>query len=237
MMSEANEAAQYSGELFDLWDTYQKVVVNDYMSHRALGDGIRRALTTHFPERGFSILDLGCGDASVFGPILQSFAPASYKGVDLSETALALAASNLTSLSCPFELAHEDMLSALADGKTYDVIYSSFVLHHLPTSDKAEFFRRAEQSLAPNGLLLLIDAVREEGETLPIYLKNYCDWVRGAWDCLSAAEKDAVYDHLVNNDRPETASVLEAQALAAGLTLVAGGAKYGWHHLMCFARN
>jgi SAM-dependent methyltransferase len=236
-MTDAQKVAQYSGELFDLWDTYHKVVVKDYMSHRALGESIKHALASRFSGRRFSILDLGCGDASVFAPILQGLEPTSYKGVDLSEKALTLAVSNLKSLSCPVELAHADILSALADEKSHDVIYSSFVLHHLPTNEKAEFFRRAAQRLAPNGLLLLVDAVREEDETLPVYLQNYCGWVRADWDDLSEAEKDAVYDHLVNNDRPETASILESQARAAGLTPVAGGAKFGWHQLMCFARN
>jgi SAM-dependent methyltransferase len=236
-MSDRSEIAQYSGELFDLWDTYHKVVVSDYMSHRALGACVRQVLASHFSGRTFSILDLGCGDASVFAPILQGFTPAAYKGVDLSEKALTLAKPNLAALACSVELAHGDMLSALDVEQSYDLIYSSFVLHHLATSEKAQFFRLAAQRLAPNGLLLLIDAVREEDETLPVYLDNYCSWVRTAWQGLSDAEKDAVHDHLVNNDRPETASVLEAQARAAGLTAVAGGAKYGWHRLMCFARN
>jgi SAM-dependent methyltransferase len=236
-MTDAQKVAQYSGELFDLWDTYHKVVVKDYMSHRALGESVKRALVSRFSGRRFSILDLGCGDASVFAPILQGLALTSYKGVDLSEKALTLAAPNLKPLSCPVELIHTDILSALADEKSYDVIYSSFVLHHLATNEKAEFFRRAAQRLAPDGLLLLIDAVREEDETLPVYLQNYCGWVRAEWEGLSDAEKDAVYDHLINNDRPETASVLEAQACAAGLTPLAGGAKFGWHQLMCLARN
>jgi len=31
-------------------------------------------------------------------------------------------------------------LATLAEDATYDVIYSSFALHHLPTAQKAEFF-------------------------------------------------------------------------------------------------
>jgi SAM-dependent methyltransferase len=236
-MSERTEGAQYSGELFDLWDTYQKVVVQDYMFHRALGGDVKRALASHFSGRRFSILDLGCGDAGVFGPILQTFEPSGYMGVDLSEKALALAASNLKSLSCPVELARADMVSALAEGKIYDLVYSSFALHHLPTSEKAEFFRRAARSLAQDGLLLLVDAMREEDETLELFLQNACAWIRASWSGLSDAEKDAVCDHIVNNDLTETASLIEAQARDAGLKPLPGGAKYGWHHLMCFARN
>jgi ubiquinone/menaquinone biosynthesis C-methylase UbiE len=236
-MTGTQGGAQYSGELFDLWDTYHKVVVSDYMSHRALAETVRRILGDHFAGRSCSVLDLGCGDASVFGPILRDFAPSRYRGVDLSEKALALAAQNLKALDCPVELAHGDMVSALADETQYDLIYSSFVLHHLATEDKAEFFRRVARRLAPGGLLLLVDTAREENETLPVYLDNYCNWVRTEWTGLSDAEKEAVYEHLVNNDRPETASVIERQAHEAGLKTAPGGAKFGWHHLMCFARN
>jgi methylase of polypeptide subunit release factors len=62
------------------------------MSHRALGEAVERALANRFPDERFSVLDLGCGDASVFAPILQRFSPVSYEGVDLSEKALSLAA-------------------------------------------------------------------------------------------------------------------------------------------------
>jgi hypothetical protein len=49
-----------------------------------------------------------------------------YKGVDLSETALALAAENLKSLSCPVELVCRDILAALAaDTGLYDVVYTT----------------------------------------------------------------------------------------------------------------
>jgi cyclopropane fatty-acyl-phospholipid synthase-like methyltransferase len=154
----------------------------------------------------------------------------------LSETALALAAANLKALPCQVELAHEDILAGLAGDVFYDVIYSSFALHHLPTAQKAEFFHLAAQRLDKGGLLLLVDVVREEDETLAVYHKRYCDWLRSNWSALNRDEKDLVCDHLVNNDLPETCSVLEAQAKAAGLGIALHSARYGWHWLLCFTR-
>ncbi len=232
----AANKSEYSGEIFDLWDTYHKVVVEDFMSHRAIGEEVERALKTRFHGRGFSLLDLGCGDASVLAPILRRVAPARYRGVDLSEKALTLAAENLRSLPCPVELAQGDMLSALADGKTYDAIHSSFVLHHLSTDDKAEFFRAAARALALDGLLLLVDTVREENETLDDYLRHYCDWINAEWVGLSTVEKSAVFEHITTSDRPEPLSVLDAQAREVGLKRLPGDAKHGWHRLMRFDR-
>ncbi len=233
---DAHVTNAYSGEIFDLWDTYKKVVVEDFMFHAALSQEVERALGARFRGGDFSLLDLGCGDAHVFAPILRRIPPASYKGVDLSDTALALAAENLKSLPCPVRLAHSDMLSALSDGGTYDVIHSSFVLHHLSTEDKAEFFRRASHALAPGGVLLLVDTMREEDETREDYLKHYFDWIENDWTGLSRAEKEAVYEHISTSDFPEPLSLLDRQAREVDLKRLSGEVPHRWHHLMRFER-
>ena len=90
-----------SGSFFDAWDTYQKVVAGDYMFHREIGVEMNRVLRARFDARSFSFLDLGCGDAAALAPLLEGLPIQRYKGVDLSETALALAAENLKALPCP----------------------------------------------------------------------------------------------------------------------------------------
>ena len=228
-MSELSPAS-----FFDVWDTYQKVVSGDYMFHQEIGAELRKLLHAQFEGRSFSILDLGCGDAATLAPLLEGLAVRRYKGVDLSEAALALAAENLKSLTGPVELTRDHILAALAEEAQYDVIYSSFALHHLPTEQKAEFFRLAAQRLEKGGLLLLIDVVREEDETLEIYHQHYCAWLRGRFTALSTDEKDLICDHIVNNDLPDPSSVLYAQARAAGLKAATRGTQFGWHWLLSF---
>ena len=104
------------------------------------------------------------GDATALVPLLHDVTPSRYKGVDLSDTALTLAAGTLEALPCPVTLARGDILAALAEDDAYDVIYSSFVLHHLATEQKGEFFQLASRRLAPGGMLLLVDTMREEGK-------------------------------------------------------------------------
>ncbi|MEF3365810.1 class I SAM-dependent methyltransferase [Methylocystis sp. 9N] len=232
----AHQQTEYSGEIFDLWDTYKKVVVRDFMFHRALSEEVERGLKSRFGDRAYSLLDLGCGDASVFAPVLLRAPPGRYKGVDLSDTALALAAANLKSLPCAVELAHSDMLSALDGGAVYDAIHSSFVLHHLSTEEKAEFFRRAARALAPGGVILLVDTTREEDETRDDYLRHYFDWIDSGWEGLSALERDAIIEHISTSDWPEPLSLLDSQARAAGLRRLPGDAKHRWHRLMRFER-
>lgn len=221
---------------FDVWDTYQKVVSGDYMFHREIGAELHKLLHDQFGGRPFTILDLGCGDAATLAPLLEGLAVRRYRGVDLSEAALTLAGENLKSLSCPVELDRKDILAALADDVPYDVIYSSFALHHLPTAQKAEFFHLAAQRLEKGGLLVLVDVVREEDETLEAYHKHYCAWLRGRFNALSGEEKDLICDHIVNNDLPDPLSVLQAQAQAAGLEVGPRSTTFGWHRLLSFTR-
>jgi SAM-dependent methyltransferase len=208
------------------------------MHHMEIRAQLERVLLAQFASRPFSFLDLGCGDAATLAPLLASMAVKRYKGVDLSESALALAAENLTGLSCPVELVCRDILAALAaDSALYDVVYTSFALHHLSTEQKAEFFRRVAQRLEKDGLLLLTDIVREEDESLPVYLGRYCDWLRSDWSALDAEEQASACDHILNNDRPETFSVLQALAQAGGLGYAVAVARYGWHRVLCFRRR
>jgi cyclopropane fatty-acyl-phospholipid synthase-like methyltransferase len=220
---------------FQVWDTYAKVVAANYMFHRELGEAIKAALRAHFGDRSFSMLDLGCGDAATLAPLLPGLALKSYQGADLSEAALKLAAKNLSGLSCPVKLVEADFMAALADASPQDAIYSSFAIHHLTTERKADFFRLAAQKLNPNGLLVLVDVTREEGQGLAAYHRAYCDWLRETMVSLSREEADQICDHLVNNDLPEPYSLLETQAEAAGLKPLPGALPQKWHRLMLFA--
>ena len=229
-MSETSATA-----FFDTWQTYRKVVAANYMYHIEIQADIERLLRAQFAARQFSFLDLGCGDAATLAPLLAGMTVQRYKGVDLSETALALAAENLKFLSCPVELAHCDILAALeAETGHYDVVYTSFALHHLSTDQKAAFFRLVAQRLAKDGVLVLTDVVREDDESLPVYLRHYCDWLRRDWEGLDADEIAAICDHIENNDRPETLAELQSLAQAAGLTDATVVARYGWHRVLRF---
>lgn len=221
---------------FAAWRTYRKIVETNYMYHREIGAHVEETLRAAHGDRGFSVLDLGCGDASNFAPTLARLAPSRYLGVDLSETALGLAAENLKPLSCPVELRREDLLAAVGEGdESFDVIHTSFALHHLATEMKAEFFRRAARRLAPGGLLLLIDVMREEDETLPVYFERYTAWLREDWRLLTEEEREATCAHLTANDLPETASTLQAQGRAAGLE-PAPVAAFTWHKVARFTK-
>lgn len=222
---------------FAAWRTYRKIVDANYMYHREIGERIEATLRAAFGDSGFSVLDLGCGDASTFAPRLARLSPSRYVGVDLSETALGLAAENAKALPCPVELRREDLLTALAEGdEQFDLIHTSFALHHLPTERKGEFFRLAAARLSARGLLLLTDVMREADETLPVYFGRYTSWLRSDWDLLTEEEREATCAHLTANDLPETFATLASQAQMAGLAAEPVAA-FTWHKLARFSRR
>jgi cyclopropane fatty-acyl-phospholipid synthase-like methyltransferase len=222
-------------DFFRAWDTYAKVVAANYMFHRELGQGVRDALRRRFEGRAFSLLDLGCGDAAAMAPLLEGLQLKSYRGVDLSSPALALAKQNLAHLHCPVTLVEADFMSALKDSDPHDAIYSSFAQHHLSREGKAEFFQLAAKRLNPGGLLILVDVTREEGESHDDYMRNYTGWLRKTMTSLATEELDQICDHLTKNDFPETASKLCAQAETAGLVALPGLVPHKWHRLLAFA--
>jgi len=228
----ANPAIQF----FHVWDTYAKVVAGDYMFHRALSEAVSASIRSRFADQPIRILDLGCGDAATFAPILQEFSIKSYLGVDLSAAALALAEKNLSFLEGRTQFQKDDFMTALAKSPQQDVIYISFALHHLQTSDKEKFFSQAGKTLSSGGLILFVDVVREEGQNLENYHRNYCEFVQQTMLTLNREERDAICAHISGNDYPDPHSVLCKQAHAAGLNLVSTSVPQKWHQLIVFER-
>ncbi len=233
--SNPSQAQPDAIDFFRAWDTYAKVVAANYMFHRELGQGVREALQKRFAGRAFSLLDLGCGDASAMAPLLEGLPLKCYKGVDLAPPALALAKRNLAPLDRPVELVEADFMTALRESARQDAIYSSFAQHHLTTQDKAEFFALAAKRLNPGGLLVLVDVTREEDESHDDYMRHYTGWVRSTMTSLARREHDLICDHLTQNDFPEAPSTLRAQAKRAGLVALDGLVPHKWHRLFLFA--
>lgn len=228
---------QAAVRFFHVWDTYARVVAENYMYHRELGAAVRGVLEKRFASRPFTILDLGCGDAATFAPLLDGLPVASYRGADLSAAALAIAGENLSNLGCLVDLRHADMMDELINAPAQDLIYASFALHHFETAAKEKFFRHVAERLTPDGVFVLVDVVREEGESLPDYLESYTGWIRNGRTSLTGAEHDAICDHIRNNDLPEAVSTLDGFATSAGMKRIGIAEPHKWHRMLVFERR
>lgn len=108
-------------------------------------DGVARS--------GATVVDLGCGPATVLQRLANARADLSLVGVDIDGRMLAIARSRL-----PKARLLQASINAvpLEDGSA-DVVMSSMVFHHLKRQIKQGAFREAKRVMKPTGLLLLCD--------------------------------------------------------------------------------
>ena len=200
-------------EFFTMWAIYNKVLTNNYFHHNEIYQAVSTLLAERFEKQPFTLLDLGCGDAHFLTHALQGKVIKLYRGFDLSDPALILAAKNIGTLNCKSELINIDFMTGMRQTNTkFDIIFTSFALHHLTLKEKTEFFRLANNIITDNGLLLVIDLMREPKETLPMYLDNFCQMIRNTWLKLNEHELTACIQHVRNSDLPETKAILSSLA-------------------------
>ena len=159
--------------------------------------------------------------------------------MDLSEAALAEARGYLADLpDLAVTLTQGDLLEAVeATGKTWDVVFTGFAVHHLTSADKARFFQAVGCCLAETGWLVLVDVVREENQSREDYLDGYLSCMRDNWIEVPSDQLEEAYAHVHDHDYPECFSTLQKMAAAAGLKASRIVSRYGQHYTLLFARS
>jgi 2-polyprenyl-3-methyl-5-hydroxy-6-metoxy-1,4-benzoquinol methylase len=203
------------------WNIYQKVIQANYMKHRDLGIYSQKYLKDFASHQALRVLDIGCGDAKQISRQLLNLNIASYTGYDLSEDAISLARQNMskTRVDLTFRIGKMEELIK-AETATYNVIYSSFAIHHLQEEAKKTFLRDCFQVLEKGGLFILIDVKRGPEQSREEYNKSYIDWIESDWNLLSEDEKKIVSAHLITCDFPVATSEYIKFAETAGFLLV-----------------
>jgi ubiquinone/menaquinone biosynthesis C-methylase UbiE len=207
-------------QIFDDWNTYEKVVAGDYMHHSdffaALVDEID---TRHM--RALAVIDIGCGDAQPVLALLRRFGTERYVGIDQSATALERAREALTAEKVSCEMRHGSMLEELneIDGQ-FDLAIASFSLHHLESDDKQAVLRQCRRLLGPDAMLAVIDVFMNEGESRPAYFERWRNHAKQTFMMLSAGELEALLEHVHRCDIPETVSSYDRFGRSAGFTSV-----------------
>ena len=163
------------------------------------------------------------------------FPPASYRGVDLSASALEDARFHLAGIP-GVGLEERDLLAAVEDAVgTCDLIFSGFAVHHLDPADKQRLFLACARHLAPGGQFLMVDIVREDEQTREACVDAYLQMMRTGWTQIPPDQLDEACTHVAAYDRPETLATLGAMAAAAGLHATRLLARFGPHHVIQFA--
>mgnify|MGYP001611073939 FL=1 len=209
------------------------------MFHQEIYAGVGRLLSLREDAGRYRLLDLGCGNARYLAPCLRQSPPAVYEGVDLSEAALTEARGYLADLpGSAVTLTHGDLLEAVeSTGKTWDVIFTGFAVHHLTTADKARFLQAVGRCLAEKGWLILVDVVREENQSRDDYLDGYLKCMRDTWIKVPPDQLEEACTHVHDHDYPEYFSTLQEMAAVAGLQARRIVNQYGQHQTLLFARS
>jgi ubiquinone/menaquinone biosynthesis C-methylase UbiE len=104
--------------------------------------------------RAMRVLDIGCGTGLASQSLLKSALGERIKSVDLLDTSsemLRQAAKRAATWSVPVET-HEGLIDALPPGRTYELIVTCSVLHHVP--DLAHFAGEVRGHQADGGIFL-----------------------------------------------------------------------------------
>src|SRR5690242_5118207 len=118
------------------WSIYQKIILHNYMHHSEFAQ--KTALVyKKLSSRKLHILDMGCGDVVPLLPILKQVSVASYTGYDLSAPALQVASMHLSNENFYYALREGNMTDLIhSEENQFDIIQSSFAIHHLADDEK-----------------------------------------------------------------------------------------------------
>ena len=97
----------------------------------------------------------------------------------------------------------------------FDVIMTSFAMHHLPADIKQAWLMDIAKHLTPRGQLVLVDTCCPAGmsrdETVQLYLDHIADWP------LSTDDKATITTHMWSSDFPESEAFMNDALTAAEL--------------------
>ncbi|MEY3178593.1 MAG: hypothetical protein RJB42_834, partial [Bacteroidota bacterium] len=123
------------------------------------------------------------------------------------------------------------------DQTSYNVIYTSFAIHHLVDEKKAEIIKDCYNKLIEGGLFILIDIKRQLGQSISDYKASYAQWINADWYALDKDEKNAIIDHLNTCDIPVETNAYIEYAQHAGFSLLEDVNVDTRHALLAFVKN
>ena len=228
-------ATQHPIKIFqDGWQIYQKLLAGNYMFHQQINQQLNQFCRDYFAEP-ITVLELGCGDASQSIQLLAGLPILHYTGYDMSPVALSEAEPHLQHSGMSFSLVCDDMLAAVADPqRQVDLIFSSYALHHLPLARKRQLLNLARQRLKHNGLLILVDIVKDPQQSLSDFHDQYLAYADLHWTTLDHNELATVHHHVRNNDVPEDLAQYQQLAQDAGFTALQAVSRFTWHSTLLF---
>lgn len=127
----------------------------DSIPHRVEGEA---TLLECLPQNPARVLDLGSGGGRLLHLVKAARPQAEFVAVDFSPTMLAELKSQFASDPRVSVVAH-DLNDPLPDLGRFDVVVSSFAIHHLPHDRKRSLYAEVFDCLSPRGLFCNLEHV------------------------------------------------------------------------------
>lgn len=108
-------------------------------------------------QSGQRVLDLGCGTGTLAVMIKQSAPEAQVTGLDGDEQVLTIARTKAEQAQVTIQLDHGLAYELPYPDASFDVVMSSFVIHHLTSGDKLQAFKEVRRVLRPDGWFHILD--------------------------------------------------------------------------------
>ncbi len=198
--NDTNSASQYFN---DNWKKYQAILETNTLYHREMMAALTAFLEQHFSDKPFSLVDVGCGDASVIHAVLKHQKLKSYTGIDAAEAVLELAEQHFADIDCEKSFICGNMQQAIKRlPGNYNIIYTSYAVHHLALTEKAAFLQDCYDKLEPNGYLVLIDGILRPGQTRESWLDALANRIQVTQDLTDEQINDRMNAHSRQADFP-----------------------------------
>jgi tRNA (cmo5U34)-methyltransferase len=127
----------------------------DKIPHRSEGESV---LLTFIPTQSRRILDLGTGDGRLLSLLTLHCPHASCIGIDFSPTMIDAATRRFDD-NTKVEIQRHDLDEPLPDLGSFDVIVSSFAIHHCSNERKESLYAEIFHRLKPGGVFCNLEHV------------------------------------------------------------------------------
>lgn len=199
-LKEIEERFDNDVERFSSLDTGQATTLDAAFNMELITDAIRKV----YPELT-DVLDIGCGAGNYPVKLLQKIPNLNVTLVDLSQPMLAKAKERVENLtSGNVTVIKGDFRTVDFNGKKFEVIMATAVLHHLrDDADWFTSFERLYELLVPGGSIWIFDLILQNNPALQhlIYNERYGDYLVSLRD---GHYRDHVSAYIEKEDSPRS---------------------------------